>query len=297
MALARYLPTNDPKLAELVSNLLFEDPLPAARRLVALDPATLWTGDDAGTNERLGHAIERLRTLGATGVVLDAAITGADGTLAATWFPTNQLPMRADILSRIAWQCQSRAGVAAYMRLPTSAALRTLGDPARVRALFRDLGAYVPVSGVVIEDAPGLARLGDGRDSSGTPWEVRAARDAMARLSPGGPEALALSAFRTVEFARPGLRLVVVADAEPPPWPGAIVDLTLIPVAPHAARRCPPHRAARCIRLAYARCCSSRRFVVCERAASHGARSRCLHPNFSTQWRHRSRLGYRRSCE
>ena len=95
----------------MVSNLLFEDPLPAARRLVALDPAALWTGDDAGTNERLGHAIERLRTLGATGIVLDAAIIGADGRLAATWFPTNQLPVRADILSRLAWQCQSRAGV------------------------------------------------------------------------------------------------------------------------------------------------------------------------------------------
>ena len=206
--------------------------LPAARRLVALDPAALWTGDDAGTNERLGNAIERLRTLGATGIVLDAAIIGADGRLAATWFPTSQLPVRADILSRIAWQCQSRAGVAAYVRLPTSAALRTLGDPARVRALFRDLGAYVPVSGMFIDDAPGLARLGDGKDSSGTPWEVRAARDAVVRRSPGGPEALALSAFRTVEFERPGLRLVVVADAEPPPSPGAIADLTLIPVAP-----------------------------------------------------------------
>ncbi len=110
MALSRYLPTNDPKLANMVSNLLFEDPLPAARRLVTLDPAALWTGDDAGTNERLGHAIERLRTLGATGIVLDAAITGADGRLAATWFPTNQLPVRADILSRLAWQCQSRGG-------------------------------------------------------------------------------------------------------------------------------------------------------------------------------------------
>ena len=232
MALARYLPSDDPKLADIVRNLLFEDPLPSARRLVALDPAALWTGDDAGTNERLGNAIERLRVLGATGVVLDAAIIDADGQLAATWFPTSQLPVRADILSRIAWQCQSRAGVAAYVRLPTSAALGTLGDPAKVRALFHDLGAYVPVSGMFIDDAPGLARLGDGEQSSGTPWEVRAARDAVIRGSPSGLEALALRAFRIVELERPGLRLIVVADAEPPPLPSAIADLTLIPVAP-----------------------------------------------------------------
>jgi poly-beta-1,6-N-acetyl-D-glucosamine N-deacetylase len=238
MAISRYLPTNDPKLDEVVSNLRFEDPLPAARRLVAVDPVTLWTGDDASMNERLGHAIERLRTLGATGIVLDAAIIGADGRLAATWFPTQQLPVRADILSRLAWQCQSRAGVAAYVRLPAGAALRTLGDPAKVRALFDDLGAYVPVSGMFVDDAPGLARLGDGARSSGTPWDVSAARDAAIRRSAGGPEALALNAFGTVESERPGLQLVVVGDSEPPPAPGAIADLTLVPVAPN------PHAVA-----------------------------------------------------
>lgn len=238
MALSRYLPTNDPKLDEVVSNLLFEDPLPAARRLVALDPATLWTGDDASMNERLGHAIERLRTLGATGIVLDAAIIGADGRLAATWFPTGQLPVRADILSRLSWQCQSRAGVAAFVRLPAGAALRTLGDPAKVRALFDDLGAYVPVSGVFVDDAPGLARLGDGARSSGTPWDVRAARNAAMGRSVNGPEALALSAFRMVESERPSVQLVVVGDSEPPRSPGAIADLTLVPVAPN------PHAVA-----------------------------------------------------
>jgi poly-beta-1,6-N-acetyl-D-glucosamine N-deacetylase len=238
MAISRYLPTNDPKLADVVSNLLFEDPLPAARRLVGLDPATLWTGDDASMNERLGHAIERLRTLGATGIVLDAAIIGPDGRLAATWFPTRQLPVRADILSRLAWQCWSRAGVAPYVRLPAGAALRTLGDRAKVRALFDDLSAYVPVSGMFVDDAPGLARLGDGARSSGTPWAVRAARDAAIGRSAGGPEALALSAFGILESERPGLQLVVVGDSDPPSSPGAIADLTLVPVAPN------PHAAA-----------------------------------------------------
>jgi poly-beta-1,6-N-acetyl-D-glucosamine N-deacetylase len=238
MAISRDLLINDPKLDDVVSDLRFEDPLPAARRLVALDPATLWTGDDASMNERLGHAIERLRTLGATGIVLDAAIIGADGRLAATWFPTSQLPVRADILSRIAWQCQSRAGVAAYVRLPAGAALRTLGDPAKVRALFDDLGAYVPLSGMFVDDAPWLARLGDGAHSSGTLWDVRAARNVAIERSAGGPEALPLSAFRILESERPGLQLVVVGDSEPPPSPGAIADLTLVPVAPN------PHAVA-----------------------------------------------------
>jgi Hypothetical glycosyl hydrolase family 13 len=76
--------------------------------------------------------------------VLDAAIIDADGRVAATRLPTQQLPVRADVLSPLAWQCETRAGVVAYVRLPAGAALRTVADPAKVRGLFDDLGAYVP---------------------------------------------------------------------------------------------------------------------------------------------------------
>jgi hypothetical protein len=77
LAQGRILPTNDPNLSTIVSNLRFEDSLPAARRLVGIDPAALWTGDSAGTDARLGTAIERLRTLGATAIVIEAAVIGA----------------------------------------------------------------------------------------------------------------------------------------------------------------------------------------------------------------------------
>ena len=36
-------------------------------------------------DERLGHAIERLRTLGATAIVLDAGVIGADGRIVKIW--------------------------------------------------------------------------------------------------------------------------------------------------------------------------------------------------------------------
>jgi biofilm PGA synthesis lipoprotein PgaB len=232
MALARYLPTNDPSLATMVSNIQFEDPLPNARRLVAMNPAAFWTGDNAGTNERLGHAIERLRTLGATAIVLDAAVIGADGRIEATWFPNGQLPMRADILSRLSWQCQSRGGVGAYLRLPSSAALATLGSAAKVRALFDDLASHVPAGGLFIDDAPELALVPGGH--SGMPWEVRATRNAARRENLPGSAALALSAFKTVEFHRPGLRLAVVGRGAPSTGPSGLADLTLVPIAPNA---------------------------------------------------------------
>ena len=231
MALPRYLPTHDPDLATMVDNIEFNEALPNARRLVELNPAALWTGDDAGMNERLGHAIERLRTLGVTAVVLDAAVIGADGRIEATWFPNRELPVRADILSRISWQIQSRAGVIVDLRLPSSAALATLGSAAKVRALFDDLGAQVSAGGLFIDDAPELA-LVPGRNS-GTPWEVRAARNAIRPGDLPASAALALSAFKAVEFYRPWLRLVLVGPATPSTRPSGLADFTLVPVAPN----------------------------------------------------------------
>ena len=157
MALARYLPTLDPRLSEIERNLRFVEQRPAAQRLVCVDPAQLWTGDLAGTDERLGRLIERVRKLGATTVVIDAAQPGTDGRLAGAWFPNSQVPMTADLLSRLAWQLQTRAGVEAYVRLPVQAAQRTLGDAARVRLLFRELGVQVPASGLLMDGAPGSA--------------------------------------------------------------------------------------------------------------------------------------------
>ncbi|MFL6538148.1 MAG: poly-beta-1,6-N-acetyl-D-glucosamine N-deacetylase PgaB [Chthoniobacterales bacterium] len=234
MALARYHPTGDPKLADLVRNLQFDDPLPIATRLVGLDPAAIWTGDDAGTDERLGHVLERLRMLGATGVVIDAAIASSDGRITATWFPNSQLPVRSDLLSRIAWQCQTRTGAKVHVRLPSSAALRTLGDRRRVRELFRDLGIYVPASAMFVDDVPGLARTGGERPGNNTPWEIRDARRAFDPKSLPSTDALALDAFRAVAYWRPNMQLAVVIEPDGTPLPSSIADLTFQPIAPDA---------------------------------------------------------------
>jgi hypothetical protein len=193
----------------------------------------LWTGDEEGTNARLGKAIERLRTLGATAVVIDAAVTAPDGRIMATWFPNGQLPMRADVLSRIGWQCQTRAGVDFYVRLRSSAALHTLGGPDKVRGLFRDLGIYVPAAGMFIDDAPGLVRAEGTQPDAQSPWTVRENRRETALGSLPAADALALDTFRSVAYYRPGLRLALVGDSNATDLrPSAIADATLYPTAP-----------------------------------------------------------------
>jgi len=236
MALARYLPTLDPRLSEIERNLRFVELRPAAQRLVCVDPAQLWTGDLAGTDERLGQLIERVRKLGATAVVIDAAQPGADGRLAGAWFPNSQLPMTADLLSRLAWQLQTRAGVEAYVRLPVQAAQQTLGDPARVRLLFRELGVQVPATGLLMEGAPGLLALAAEPGEGGAmPWQTHRLRLAQPLDGLAPADRLVLQSFREAANARPRLKLALLAEPGAPMTPSALADLTLFQVAPDAA--------------------------------------------------------------
>lgn len=234
LVIPRVYPDADVKLADLVSMLRLERQLPAAQRLACLDPADLWTGDYAGTDERLGRAIERLRVLGATAVVMAATTVGPDGGVGEAWFPTTELPVRADILSRLTWQLQTRAGVTAWVRLSSAAAQHRLQSEERVQTLFRDLGTNVPMTGMFIDDATALplSRMdGSAEDFPGRPWETRSARDAMALAGLSPPERLTMQSFGEVLLARPwtGLTLLIDAPAAGNPGrPGRLADLTLI---------------------------------------------------------------------
>jgi hypothetical protein len=154
-------------------------------------------------------------------------LAGSDGRLTGAWFPTTQLPMQADLLSRLAWQLQTRAGVQAFVRLPVDAARATLGSEERVRALFRELGVMVPASGLWLDNAPGLlARSAAPGEGGAMPWQTyRQRRDFDAAGLPAG-DALALAAFHEVERARPRLRLSLKAAPGAPPTPSALADLT-----------------------------------------------------------------------
>ncbi|GAB3470397.1 poly-beta-1,6-N-acetyl-D-glucosamine N-deacetylase PgaB [Polaromonas eurypsychrophila] len=233
MTVARHSPSADPSLDTLAAMVSNNISFPSAQRWVCLDPALLWTGDAATTDERLGRAIERYRTLGVTGVVINAATIGTDGGLAQAWFPNRELPLQADVLSRMVWQLQTRAGVEVQVRLPSTRALATLGSAERVLRLFEDLGAYVPLSGLFVDDAlvmaPALLPL-----HVGQAWNARAARDTLDPNRLTANDALAMQSFRAVQRARPWLQLAInsgdasaATDANSlPPEPNPLADIT-----------------------------------------------------------------------
>ncbi|HET7792807.1 MAG TPA: poly-beta-1,6-N-acetyl-D-glucosamine N-deacetylase PgaB [Rhizobacter sp.] len=247
LAIARYLPTFNPSLGELVLNLQPDPNELHPDRLTCLDPAVLWTGDAARDDERLGRLIERLRVLGLTAVVVDAVQRDAEGHVRAAWFPNRELPVAGDVLSRIAWQLQSRAGVEVHVRLPHRAALAALGrDAERVRRLYEDLGAMVPLSGWVLEGTAPPASLafddpaplfGDAtRVQRGwAHWVTRERRRAhLARLqAEGQPDALAWQLVAVLDAARPDMKLLwqslpqLSGAAGPAPHP--LAEASLVP--------------------------------------------------------------------
>jgi poly-beta-1,6-N-acetyl-D-glucosamine N-deacetylase len=243
MRLTRYLPTYNPPLMDLKRNLRPDPNDRRVDRLVCLDPAALWSDDQAANNERLGRAIERVRVLGVTGLVVDAARYDAQGHITATWFPTRELPLAGDWLSRLSWQMRTRGGVKVYARLPHRAALAALGDEARVQRLYKDLGELVPLDGWLLEDTDAPAqpmRFDDpppvfehrpGVPLSWSAWVVRERRDSMLGvLGQGdGPDALGWRAFAALDAARPGLELLWLAPTLAATAPNPLADISLVP--------------------------------------------------------------------
>jgi peptidoglycan/xylan/chitin deacetylase (PgdA/CDA1 family) len=228
LAIARFALSTGSRLPPLVERLQAGDMLPRVRRFVRLRPSSLWRPDPAETERLLGEAIERVRVLGATAIVIDAVEPGPDGRPVA-WFPTRAIPVRADVYLRFAWQFQTRAGVRAWAHLP-AAALDL--DDAELEGICRDFGTFTSVDGLLVEEVSAL--VGPGDVGSGARWEVAAARRAIDAAQLPRRERRVLSCFRAVQRELPGLQLALVSTNAPDPrGPGAAADITFVRTTPH----------------------------------------------------------------
>ncbi len=160
-------------------------------------------------------------------------------------------PWPAICLARIAWQMQTRAGVEVYVRLPHRAAATALGsDAARVRRLYEDLGAMVPLSGWLMEDMQlgrshhacirrpaSVARRCDTHAAGlGAPgsFAIVAALHLDRLRAAGAPDALGWDAYAALAFARPAMRLLWLAKQPSdgnPVAPHPLTEFTLVPAS------------------------------------------------------------------
>ena len=290
LALARFSLSSGTLLSGLVGRLQAGDTLPRVRRFVRLRPSSLWRPDPAETERLLGAAIERVRILGATAIVIDAVEPGPDGRPAA-WFPTQAIPVRADVYLRFAWQFQTRAGVRVWARLP-AAALDL--DDAELEGICRDFGIFTSVDGLLVEEVSAL--VGPGDVGSGARWEVAAARRAIDAARLPRRERRVLTCFRAVQRELPGLQLALISTDTPDPrGPGAAADITFVRTRTRSWRGWPCHRRDGASRLAVPAIGATRRPVAGERSSACRPRPHGHHATFSARGRCRSGLEFRRS--
>ena len=225
MTIPRFSLSSGSPLPTIVENLRVNGTRPRVQRLVGLRVSSLYRPDPAETERLLGAAIERVRTMGATAVVMEGVETGPDGRLAA-WFPTMHLPVRADVYLRFAWQFQTRAGVRVYGRIPVVAARAATGSDEATMSLFRDFGVFTSMDGLLFKDMPTIAAGGDA--GAGQRWDTRQRRNAIDAATLPPTERLAYACFEAVENRLPGLLLVVMTSEIDPRGPSAAADLTLV---------------------------------------------------------------------
>jgi biofilm PGA synthesis lipoprotein PgaB len=192
-AIQREVLTGNPDLRGFTTSLLYAPAAPIVRA-AQVDLDYVYDPDPAQQEKNLGLLIERIHALGISHVFLQAfADPDADGGASEAYFPSEKLPMRADLFNRAAWQLRTRAQVSVYAWLPLLSYAGAAIDPewrvledvdgrgsvdvaseprlspfnadarAHIAAIYRDLAEHASFDGILFHDD---GRLNEREDAS-----------------------------------------------------------------------------------------------------------------------------------
>ena len=179
-AIPRLVLMSNPNAEALAWSLVHLD-LKSNIRAVQVDLDYVYDPDPAQQNRNLGLLLDRIKKLNVTQVWLQAfADPTGSGAASSVYFPNGELPMRADLFSRAAWQLRTRCGVQVYAWMPVLAwqlpdrsvqarlqIKSKSGAPSElpvrlnpflpesrriIGSLYEDLGRSVPVAGILFND-------------------------------------------------------------------------------------------------------------------------------------------------
>lgn len=179
-AIPRLVLTSNPSIGDFVWSLRHLN-LSSNIRAIQVDLDYIYDPNPAQEERNLSALLDRIQKIHANQVWLQAfADPQGTGTPTSLYFPNHELPMRADLFSRVAWQLRTRCGVEVYAWMPVLAwqlpdkALQarlqirskpgtTPETPVRlnpflpdtgkiVGELYEDLGRAAPVTGVLFSD-------------------------------------------------------------------------------------------------------------------------------------------------
>jgi biofilm PGA synthesis lipoprotein PgaB len=196
----RIIVESSPELGEFVDEVERVWPEPP-QRVVHVDLDYVYSADPDEQERNLSALLERVKAIRPTTVYLQAyADPDGDGEADALYFPSAQMPMRADLFNRVAWQLETRVDVRVYAWMPVLAFRLPEGHPARddvvqaahgksgstyrrlspfspraraaIASIYADLGRHARFGGLLFHDD---ALIGDHEDDS--PWARAVYRD------------------------------------------------------------------------------------------------------------------------
>ncbi len=226
----RIIVESSPDLGEFVDEIERVWPEPP-QRVVHVDLDYVYSADPGEQERNLSALLERIRAIRPTTVYLQAyADPDGDGEADALYFPNSQMPMRADLFNRVAWQLETRVGVRVYAWMPVLAFRLPEGHPARddlvqaahamagstyrrlspfsararaaIASIYADLGRHARFSGLLFHDD---ALIGDHEDDS--PWARAIYRDRWGL--PGSVDAIRAEPQAAAEWSRRKLAWLV----------------------------------------------------------------------------------------
>lgn len=179
-AIPRLVLTSNPSIGDFVWSLQHLD-LSTNIRAIQVDLDYIYDPNPAQEERNLSALLDRIKRIHATQVWLQAfADPQGTGAPASVYFPNHELPMRADLFSRVAWQLRTRCGVQVYAWMPVLAWQLPDKDlqarleirpksgiatepPVRlnpflpqtrkiVGEIYEDLGRAAPVAGILFSD-------------------------------------------------------------------------------------------------------------------------------------------------
>jgi biofilm PGA synthesis lipoprotein PgaB len=192
-AIQREVVTGNPNLESFTTSLLYP-PHPPLVRAAQVDLDYVYDPDPVQQERNLDLLIERIHTLDISHVLLQAfADPDADGGASALYFPSELLPLRADLFNRVAWQLKTRSNVNVFAWLPLLSFAGDRIDPswrvleqvdgqraidqdseprlspfsadarAYINSIYRDLAKHASFDGILFHDD---GRLNEHEDAS-----------------------------------------------------------------------------------------------------------------------------------
>jgi len=119
-----------------------------AERSLEVSLDAVYDPDPVAQEQKLSRLLDELQRLAPSSIYLRAvsAVRDASGRV-TTYFPNRQLPLRADLFNRVAWQVRTRLGITVLAWLPVADA-----GPETVATLYRELAQAAPFAGIYFDE-------------------------------------------------------------------------------------------------------------------------------------------------